>query len=146
MAKGFYRYYFHIGRIGIKLPRLKLDDANPILGFLCSCIMNILEYKRYRYYCKGKSYKQWNKIWKYEGDKPCFCPIYFSCGLFSIVKHLPYEVFYTELVNQAKMHVKDALSNTEAIDIYWNREILYLVNSDIKKTISEKTKLEKFFV
>ena len=91
MAKGFYRYYFHIGQIGIKLPRLRLDNANPILGFLCGCIMNVLEYKRYRYYCKGKSYTQWNKIWKYEGDKPCFCPTYFSCGLFSIVKHLPYE-------------------------------------------------------
>lgn len=145
MTKGFYRYYFHIGRIGIKLPRIRLDSANPILGFFCSCIMNILEYKRYRYYCKGKSYIQWNKIWKYKGNKPCFCPVYFSCGLFSITKYLPHEVSYEELINQAKIYIKDVLDDIEVMDMYWNRETLYLARADIKNDNFRKDETGRIF-
>lgn len=96
MNKGAYRTYFHIGRIGFKFPRFRfVYAANPILNFLCGVICNILEYKRYRYYVLGKSYYQWGRKWKFECSKeicsevPALGKVYWSCGLFSIVKHYP---------------------------------------------------------
>jgi len=69
MKKGAYRYYFHIFGIGIKIARINLNNDNVIAAFLASIIMNILEYKRYKHY------------------KINLAKVYFSCGLFNIVKH-----------------------------------------------------------
>ena len=43
----------------------------------------------------GKKYKQWNKKWKFEpieNIELILNPTYFSCGLFSIVRHCPTSV------------------------------------------------------
>ena len=105
--KGFYRSYFHIGRIGFKFAKINFQNANPFMTYLVACIMNQLEWKRYRYYVKGKSFRQWDKKWKYDGITPILCPVYFSCGIFSIVKHLPKKVTWKELVTESKICEKD---------------------------------------
>lgn len=53
-------------------------------------MMNVLERKRYRYYVKGKAYRQWGRYWKRPpNDELILNPTYFSCGLFCIVRHCP---------------------------------------------------------
>lgn len=134
MAKGFYRSYFHIGRIGFKFAKLNFRNGNPFIGFFIGCIMNQLEWKRYRYYVKDKSFRQWGRKWKYEGDiTPIFCPIYFSCGIFSIVKHLPKEVTWEEMLYLAKLYTKDKrLKDYQKVDKFFNTFTLFLIQSDIK--------------
>lgn len=34
MDKGFYRSYFHIGKLGFKFARISFNDANPFIGYL----------------------------------------------------------------------------------------------------------------
>jgi len=142
MSKGFYRFYFHVGKIGFKFAKINFKNANPFIGFLIGCIMNLLERKRYKYYCKGKSFRQWGRKWKYDGDiTPIFCPTYFSCGLFSIVKHLPAEVTYEEMLYLAKIYVKDKkLKDFQKIDEFFNKFTLYFVNTDINPKNFRKDK------
>jgi len=143
MTKGFYRFYFHIGDIGFKIAKFNIKNGNPFIGFIISCVMNILEWKRYRYYCKGKSYRQWGRKWKYNSDglTPIFCPTYFSCGLFSIVKHLPKEVTYEEMLKLAKEFVKDKdLKDYQKIDCFFNKFTLFLIQSDINPKNFRKDK------
>lgn len=142
MNKGVYRSYFHIGSIGFKIAKLNFSNGNPFLGFLTGCIMNVLERKRYRYYCKGKSYKQYGRKWKYDGDiTPIFCPTYFSCGLFSIVKHLPIEMTWDDMLKYSKLYKKDLnLKEYERIDAFFNIFTLYLVQSDINPKNFRKDK------
>ena len=104
--KGFYRGYFHIGSLGFKYARISFNDGNPFIGFLTSCIMNVLEYKRYKYYCCGKSYRQWGRKLKYEDVKHIFCPAYFTCGLFNIVKHLDKEVSDKTLMEWVNLDIE----------------------------------------
>jgi len=140
MAKGFYRAYFHIGRIGFKIARISFQDANPFIGFLVACIMNQLEWKRYRYYCKGKSFRQWGRKWKYEGITPIFCPVYFSCGLFSIVKHLPGEVTDKDMVEYSKLFEKNKkIPEYKRVEEFFNLWTRYLV-TDIKPDNFRKDK------
>lgn len=84
---GAYRGYFHIGKIGIKYAKLDWNCPNTFTSFLVSIIMNILEYKRYKYYVLRKPMKQWGTIWKYKGENCPLCPVHFSFGLFNIVSH-----------------------------------------------------------
>lgn len=135
MCKGFYRCYFHIGRFGFKIARINFNDANPFIGFLTACIMNVLEYKRYKYYCCGKSYRQWGRKWKYEGVKPIFCPTYFSCGIFNIVKHLPTTAVMDDLVWFAHIHREDKrrrIKTKEDVEVVINRKTLWMCCNDIK--------------
>ena len=128
---GFYRRYFHIGRIGFKFARVNHQNGNPIIGYIISCIMNQLEWKRYRYYCKGRKFKQWGHYWRYKGEKPIFCPVYFSCGIFSIVNHIPNPVTEGELQQEAEKHIKTKQNAIEKLDTYICRKTVWLVN-DIK--------------
>lgn len=145
MTKGFYRSYFHIGNIGFKVAKINFDNANPFIAFFISCIMNILERKRYRYYCKGKTYRQWSRKWKYEGDiTPIFCPVYFSCGLFSIVKHLPKEVNWDDMLKLAKAY-SNAERDYEKIDDFFNTWTLYLVQSDVNPKNFRKDKNDNIY-
>lgn len=90
MARGAFRIYFHIGSIGVKIPRYCRTNGNPWMVFVCGWMMNLLERKRYKYYVKGKKYKQWGWLWKYDGKEELILnPTYFSCGLFSLVRHCP---------------------------------------------------------
>lgn len=138
MHKGFYRSYFHIGSIGFKVARISFNDGNPFIGFIISCIMNYLEWKRYRYYCKGKKFRQWGRKWRHEGEKPMFCPVYFSCGLFSIVKHLDKKITAVELLNWVKSDMKSnkitygKLKNYEKLDEHLNHKTLWMCR-DIKE-------------
>ena len=104
--KGFYRSYFHIGGLGFKFARISFNDGNPFIGFLTSCIMNWLEYKRYRYYCLRVPMRQWGRKWQYKGKDVIFCPVYFSCGLFSIVKHLDKKVTDKTLMKWVDMDLE----------------------------------------
>jgi hypothetical protein len=132
MAKGFYRSYFHIGSIGFKFARISFQDANPFIAFTVACIMNQLEWKRYRYYVKGKSFRQWGRKWKYDGITPIFCPVYFSCGIFSIVKHLPKEVTWEELIKEAKVFdKKKKLTEQKRVEEFLSTFTAWLVN-DLK--------------
>lgn len=98
MKKGAYRYYFHIGKFGFKIPRYNSYNGNPFLGFLCGIIMNVLERKRYKYYVEYKPMKQWGGEWKYNWMRPILCPCYFSFfGLVNIYKHLPVELDWEAL-------------------------------------------------
>lgn len=98
MKKGAYRYYFHIGNFGFKIPRYNGYNSNPFLGFLCGIIMNVLERKRYKYYVEYKPMKQWGGEWKYNWMRPILCPCYFSFfGLVNIYKHLPVELNWEAL-------------------------------------------------
>ena len=140
--KGTYRSYFHIGNIGFKIAKLNFENGNPFIGFFLGCIMNSLEWKRYRYYCKGKSFRQWGKKWKYDGDiTPIFCPTYFSCGLFSIVKHLPTEITWKDMLKYSRLYKKDSdLKEYERIDAFFNTFTLYLIQSDINPKNFRKDK------
>ena len=90
MQKGTYRIYFNIGKLGIKLARFNFMNGNAFCSFLTGIIMNLLEYKRYNYYCKNKGVYQWGRKWYYSNNSPViFSPCYFTCGFFNIVKHLP---------------------------------------------------------
>lgn len=90
MTHGAFRNYFHIGPIGFKIPRYHGGNCNPWMVFFCGWMMNLLERKRYRYYVKGKAYRQWGRYWKREpNDELILNPTYFSCGLFSVVRHCP---------------------------------------------------------
>ena len=98
MKKGAYRYYFHIGKFGFKIPRYNSYNGNPFLGFLCGIIMNVLERKRYKYYVEYKPIKQWGGEWKYNWMRPILCPCYFSFfGLVNVYKHLPIELDWKTL-------------------------------------------------
>lgn len=133
MAKGFYRSYFHIGSIGFKFSKINFRNANPFMTYLIGCIMNQLEWKRYRYYVKGKSFRQWGRKWKYDGITPILCPVYFSCGIFSIVKHLPKPVTWKELVNESKICHKDKeISDIERVESFIGTFTAWLVR-DIKE-------------
>lgn len=132
--KGFYRGYFHIGKIGFKFAKINFSNANPFLTFMISCIMNVLERKRYRYYCLGKVYRQWGRKWEYVDYKPIFCPTYFTCGLFNIVKHLPNKITEEDFNNLAKSYKGEdskKLSVNDKLDKMLWKETAYLVN-DIK--------------
>lgn len=124
--KGCFRCYFHIGKLGFKVPRFNSYNGNPFLGFLCGIIMNILERKRYRYYVLRKPIKQWGKMWKYSGDIPCLCPCYLSIfGLLNVCEHLPKALDWEELSRYGEC----------VLDIdedYLNRSTAYLLVNDIK--------------
>ena len=126
MQKGAYRYYFHIGKFGFKLPRYNKQNGNPFLGFLCGIIMNVLERKRYKYYVLRKKVKQWGHEWKYEGYTPCLCPCYFSFfGLLNIYKHLPISLDWDRLSKYGE-RIKDIDEE------YLWRSTAYLVINDLK--------------
>lgn len=130
--KGFYRSYFHIGSIGFKFARISFQDANPFIAFIVACIINQLEWKRYRYYVKGKPFRQWGRKWKYDGITPIFCPVYFSCGVFSIVKHLPKEVTWKELIKESKFFdKKKTLTEQKRVEEFLSTFTAWLVN-DLK--------------
>lgn len=120
MKYGAYRCYFHIGNLGFKFPRIDLrkNTTNTFCVFLCGIICNILERRRYKYYVLGKPIKYNGRINVYEGPTPILAPTYFSCGILSIVKHIPHEVdektFYR--------HTED----------YWHSKTAYLVVNDVK--------------
>lgn len=147
MSKGFYRSYFHIGNIGFKVAKINFSNANPFVTFFISCIMNVLERKRYRYYCLGKTYRQWGRKWEYEGDKPIFCPTYFTCGLFNIVKHIPNKITEEDFNLLAKSYkgkdYKKMSVNDKLDKILW-KETAYLVN-DIKLDNFRKDKNGKMY-
>jgi len=133
MNRGCYRFYFHIGNLGFKIPRICFYNANPFCGFLCGCIMNMLEWKRYRYYVKGKKFKQWGNKWQYNGVKPIFCPVYFSCGLLSIVKHIPYKVSYEDKIRYVKKQIRKNKNIQTYIDKVFDEKTAYLCNKDMKE-------------
>jgi hypothetical protein len=91
MARGAYRFYFHIPftRLGIKIASFgDKDDANRVCIFFTAIVMNILERKRYQYYVLKKPMKQWGRIWTCrDREEIWFNPTYFTCGLFNIVHH-----------------------------------------------------------
>ena len=122
MKKGAYRKYYKIPfvNIGIKVASFGCKrDANRLVTFLVAMTMNILERKRYKYYCQGKSFKQWGGVWKYEGRKVRLAPTYFSCGFFNLVRHV--ETFQ-----------KSSDSDMEGIDGAWNGEKFgYLFEHDL---------------
>lgn len=121
MHRGCYRIYFNIGKIGFKIARYNSDNGNAFCGFLSGIIMNILERKRYKYYFQKKKMKQWGNVWKYDGRKvTCLAPCYFSCGLFNIVKHIPYGICENDLGKSYDMEEK------------WSKETAHLVINDIK--------------
>lgn len=133
--KGFYRSYFHIGRLGFKFARISFNDANPFIGFLTACIMNVLERKRYKYYCCGKRYRQWGRWWKYEGTKPILCPTYFTCGLFNIVKHLDIDANEISLEAYYFHQLKDKKHYTykwEDIEQYLMKQTKWMCFQDVK--------------
>ncbi len=130
---GTYRYYFHVGNIGFKFPRIDLRKTtnNKFCVFLCGIICNILERKRYKYYVLKKPIKYNGKKIIYKGVKPILVPVYFSCGLFSIVKHIPFEInkdwFYKKKEN------------------YWWKKTAYLCLNDSKPENFRKDKLSKIY-
>ena len=122
MKKGCYRLYFHIGKIGFKIPRYNYRYGNAFCGFLTGIIMNFLERRRYKYYVKKKKYFQWNSFWKYEGKRiTCLAPCYFSCGLLNIVKHIPNPVNYDDLGKSLK-----------EIESKWSKKTGHILINDIK--------------
>lgn len=133
-SKGFYRSYFNIGKIGFKFARINFNDANPFIGFLTACIMNVLERKRYKYYCCGKRYRQWGRWWKYEGEKPIFCPTYFTCGIFNIVKHLDIDAneINTEYYYFCKTNKLCTGGIREDLEKYLNEKTNWMCWNDIK--------------
>lgn len=135
MSKGAYRNYFHVGSIGIKFPRYNSYNANPILGFITGMMMNILERKRYKYYVLHKPIKQWGRLWKAQITDIRFCPCYFSCGLFSIYKHLPYKCTWKDLQDYAK------ISDVEG----FYEEKTHWVTKDIKEQNFRKDKEGKIY-
>ena len=78
---------------------------------------------------------------------PIFCPIYFSCGLFSIVKHLPVETTEDDFNLLAKSYrgkdCKKITLNDKLEKILW-KETAYLVN-DIKLDNFRKDKDGKMY-
>lgn len=103
IKSGFYRVYIKIPFInyGIKIPKIKLSYTIPFVVFLCGIIMNINERKRYKYYCLGKKFWQWESYWKYDGKPLPLCPTYFSLfGLLNIVKHI--EIYDGEKIMEPK--------------------------------------------
>lgn len=136
MSKGFYRSYFHIGKLGFKFARINFNDGNPIIGFFTSCIMNVLERKRYKYYCCGKRYRQWGRWWKYEGEKPILCPTYFTCGLFNIVKHLDVDANETSLeacyFHQLENKKQHYTYKWENIEQYLMKQTHWMCVQDVK--------------
>jgi hypothetical protein len=94
MKFGAYRVYFHIPftLLGIKIAYFgDSKNSNRFCSFLCGIIMNILEWKRYLYYCKKKPMKNWGKKWKCaRTDDIWFNPTYITFGLFNIVHHCKY--------------------------------------------------------
>lgn len=135
MAKGAYRTYFHIGSIGIKIPRYEGYYANPMLSFMTGIIMNVLERKRYKYYVLHKEIRQWGMKWKSSHDDVRFCPCYFTCGLFSIYKHLPKECTWDDLAKEAK------ISDVEG---FWQEKTMWVTN-DIKDRNFRKDKQGKIY-
>ena len=123
MKRGVYRYYFRLGKYGIKFPRYSSYHGNPFLGFLCGIIMNVLERKHYKYYVLHKKMKQWTMTWKSNAKDIRFCPCYFTCGLFSIYKHLPCECTWKDLSNYAR------ISDVEG---YWQEKTNWVTN-DLKE-------------
>lgn len=135
MSKGVYRYYFHIGPIGIKVPRYNRYYGNPLLGFLTAIVMNVLERKRYKYYVLHKKMKQWGHKWQNSNNDVRFCPCYFTCGLFSIYKHLPNKCTWEDMVKEAK------ISDVEG---FWEEKTMW-VTKDIKERNFRKDKTGKIY-
>lgn len=125
MEKGQYRGYFHIGPIGIKFAKFKWSYTNTIATFFAGIIMNLLERKRYKYYVLRKPMWQWNRKWYYLDEELALCPVYFSCGLFNIVKHLPGEVTYEDL------KTKNVISDID--ERYWDERTGYLLDEIVPK-------------
>lgn len=125
MTKGQYRGYFHIGKIGIKYAKINLLNGNIFCAFLASIIMNLLERKRYKYYVLRKPCQQWLNIWRYTEDYLYLCPTYFSCGLFNIVKHLPYDVDWKDLTSDIVVNDVD--------ERRWNKRTGYLLDEIVPK-------------
>lgn len=100
MKRGCFRIYFKIPFInyGIKFARLvSWKEGNALPRFFTGITMNFLERARYRWYTKFERMWHWGrhiKINEFHGkaitrfERLKLCPTYFSCGLFSIVKHL----------------------------------------------------------
>lgn len=125
MNTGQYRSYFHIGPIGIKFAKISFTNTNILATFLASVIMNLLERKRYKYYVLKKPMKQWNSEWRYLNEELALCPTYFSCGLFNIVKHLPYEITYEDL------KTKNVILDID--ERYWDEKTGYLLDEIVPK-------------
>jgi len=124
MIHGVYRNYFHIGKIGFKIARFDWSNTNAFCGFLAGIIMNLLERRRYKYYVLRKSYKQWDNTWTYLNKTDIrLAPCYFSCGLFNIVKHLPYNVQTWKGLSK--------IYHVESFEDEWNEKTAYLLD-DIK--------------
>lgn len=98
MKHGTFRNYLKIPftSLGIKVARLNFNKQqmdSTVCVFLSGIIMNLLEYKRYRYYSLGKRYVVFGKKQNIFQFRECTSladflnPVYFTCGLFSIVKH-----------------------------------------------------------
>lgn len=123
MSSGAYRVYFHLGKFGFKFARYSVFNGNSFLAFLCGIIQNVLEYRRYRYYVLKKPYVQGNRIWQYREDTPSLNKVYFTCGLFNIVEHLP-----------GKCNWKDFTTERVTDDVdekYWNEKTAYLLVEDV---------------
>jgi len=105
IKSGCYRGYFKFPFISFGIKFVKPSYYHKSGGtlypiFLGGMIMNILEYRRYQYYCANKIKLKWGKSgyftrkeWcKYNGwdiKFPKLCPTYFTFfGLFNIVKHV----------------------------------------------------------
>ena len=88
MKSGNYRWFFHIGPIGIKIAKFVWSEPNKLEHFLVAIVMNLLERKRYKYYTLHKTYKNNTRVYKYNKYVPLI-PTYFTCGLFNIVKYVP---------------------------------------------------------
>lgn len=122
ISKGVYRYYISIGNFGIKIPRYDFNNGNSLLGFISGIMMNLLERKRYKYFILNHKMKQWGNVWQNRTKDLCFCPCYFSCGLFSIYKHLRYECTWADLIEN---------SNKSDFEEFWKEKTNWLV-SDLK--------------
>lgn len=91
LKKGSYRFYFHLGKIGFKIPRFgQKGMPNKLANFWAGAAMNILERNRYKYYVKRKHVEQFERTWSYEGPNIALNPTYISIfGLINIVRHCP---------------------------------------------------------
>jgi hypothetical protein len=119
IQSGLYRKYIKLPFVdyGIKIacPNFSFKEfgfRNWFCTLLCGIIMNIKEKVRFDYYNSHKTIRQWNNDWVWNKKTYRFCPIYFSCGLFNIVRH-------------AKIYSKDVFEKLDREELL--KETGYLV-------------------
>lgn len=128
---GVFRTYIHFGKIGIKIVKFNPKYTNAFCAFLCGIIMNILERRRYKYYVLKKKMNQWGRTWQTSFKEVRLAPCYFSCGLFSIYKHLNKEITWSEYDSEIKDNEIFAyLNNDHKLENYRRDEDnkIYLVD------------------